>query len=842
MGFVLAATLLGSLWNYELTIAPEDLEALYTYPSNEAVYPAHVSCPAGECDCLAGFRGSTSLLLPKKSWHLQLSDHSMIGRSDLCLDAHYRDPSMMRNHLAMELVRGMGYPAPLTRHVTLSINGENMGVYLETERIDQDFLIRNGIPDGAVFKAVDSPARFVPFLSGHPPLDGFECRSGDEYGAAELERLIGDVCSGGEFGCRIDFEGFMGNMAANLVMVDLDCCVKNYYLVLGPDGIWRYFPWDHDATFGNDWQGCFDFGRVQTVYYQPMYMNSLFVRIMAEGEGRAFFGQELERAADFMEFELPGRIDSVRAAIRDDVYEDPLRAGTPADFEQACDSLALFVSERAAFAEGLIAHHCPPQFISMQISPGWVTPEIPTVIVSVNSSDSLKWCRLWMVPDTGVPEMTDMQVSQGSGGTVWTAVVPARGTFERTMRFFVFYRQANIPEPAPTMFLPSYGVFLNEYRSEALPAAVRMERAPMVEFLSPGEQVRLGPALWALPLVNESADPMDLSLCSVMLGSPGCRVFLPDSLVLAPGETLFVTNDLQSFSVELRRRVAAGDCAASSSAGFPAILFDPSWAPVAVHAVPSRERLVENSTVFPLATELSYSQPSWVCSGDWLECHNPGSEWLDISHMGISDSGHGVTLLPPGTLIPPGGFLILASDPRLFCRDHPRVPCTVADMGFSLSSEGDTVLFTSRTGIQTTAVAYGTDDPWVKASESVLSLMNSYCQPLCPQSWEAVDYPGTPGLPNLSWSGPVHEALAIGYISPVPAGTGPVAFSVTGSGNPVTVFLADMAGRAVLGPLTLEPGSDEYELELPHGLPSGVYFLVARSGGDTCSRKLVWLP
>lgn len=65
MVILVAAALFGNLWHWEMTIAPEDLEALYLFPSSEAMYPAHVSCPAGECDCLAGFRGSTSLLLPK---------------------------------------------------------------------------------------------------------------------------------------------------------------------------------------------------------------------------------------------------------------------------------------------------------------------------------------------------------------------------------------------------------------------------------------------------------------------------------------------------------------------------------------------------------------------------------------------------------------------------------------------------------------------------------------------------------------------------------------------------------------------------------------------------------
>lgn len=735
----------------------------------------------------------------------------------------------------------MGYPAPLTRHVTLSINGENMGVYLETERIDRDFFVRNGLSEGAVFKAVESPARLVPFSSGHPPFDGFECRSGDEYGCTELMRLIGDVCWGGDFEHGFDSDCFIGNMAANLAMVDLDCCVKNYYLVLGTDGVWRYFPWDHDASFGNDWRGVFSFSRVNTVYYQPMYMNTVFTRLLTDDCHRLFFGLELDRAADCMEFDLPGIADSVRTAIRDDVYLDPLRQGTPADFEGACDSLILFVSARAAVVRNIFCHHDPPDSMALQIAPGWITPDAHSVSVTVISPDSLNWCQLWMVADGMVQGMTEMQVAHGSGGTVWNQLLPVRSSFDRTMRFFLYYRQATLPEPAPTLFYPPYGVFLSNYHDEVLPATVRVDRAPIMGLLVPGNQLRFGPSLWALPLVNAGRSFMDLSLCHVRLGDPAYRVFFPDSISLAPGETLFVTNDAQSFCVELRRRLVVGDCAAPTAAGSPVVLCDPSWTPVVSHDVPDAERHIASAAGFPLITELSYSQPQGMNSGDWLECYNPSAKWLDMSHARVSDSNHGSTVIPPGTLIPPGGFLIFASDPYLFRRAHPRVPCVVTDLGFNLSSESETIRFTDRSGVQCIALAYGSESPWENASGAVLSLKDPLFSPLIPESWEVLEYPGTPGAPNPAWNVPLHEPLAIRYITPVPATGGPVVFSISSVENPVTAHLADLTGRIVHSHGILEPGRCEYILDVPADLPSGMFFLVVQSSGIMCSQKLILL-
>ncbi len=841
MMLLIAVILTGDLWHYEVTMAPEDLEALYGYPETETTYPAHISCPSGECDCMVGFRGSTSLELPKKSWRMELFDEGMIGRCELLLDAHYRDLSMMRNHLAMELVRRMGYPAPMTRHVTLSINGSNMGVYLETERVDDDFLARNGLPDGAVFKAVGSQARLVPFLSGHPPDDGFECRSGDEYGIPELVRLIGDVCRGGEYEGRFEVESFVGNMAANLAIFDMDCCVKNYFLILGVDGVWRYYPWDHDASFGNDWRGLFDFARVEAVYYQPMYMNSLFPRALAECSHREQFGQDLERAADILENELPMSLDSIRNSIRADVYQDPLRQGTPADFESACDSLRLFITERSAVVRELSVHHNPPEFTSLSIEPGWVTPDDRILAVNFSSSDSLAWCTLYVVPDNDDPEELEMHQVQGSGGREWTAGIAALAAFEESMRFLVYYRQANLPEPTPTIYYPSYGIYGNTYGNEALPSVVRVDAEPEVEMLLPGTQIRLGPSLWALPMVNESCTTMDLSLCQAVLGDPPYSVFFPDSLLLAPGETLFVTNDLDAFSLTLSGRKAAGDCAAPSVSSSVVMICDPSWTPATTHLVPPGERLLRIGNCIPLLTELCYSQPQCAGSGDWIELHNPDGRWLDLSLTGISDSGEGFTVLPAGTGIPPGGYLILASSPQSFLLAHPRLQCGVTALGFDLSAEGETLRFISRTGSTSNLLTFGSELPWADASDAVLSLIGPDKDPKNAESWEVVMYPGTPGSPNASWDLHVSEPLELRCIHPVPAGHDRVYFSVSAVDSPVSALLVDLAGRVVHDIGMLEPGVEEYSLEPPPGLPSGVYFLVVSSAGDTSAGRMIWL-
>lgn len=843
----LLPALLLALWtralpNYQLTIDPAYLEALYQNPETEELFPAHISCPAGESDCLAGFRGTTSVHLPKKSWRLDLFDPGLAGRGRINLDAHYRDLTMMRNHLAMELVRRLGYPAPETRHVTLSINGENMGVYLETERVDGDFLLRNGLPGGVLFKAVTGAARFAPYLSGHPGTDGFSWRSGDETMLPLLARFIAAACHHSDFHQVMDTGMFLANMAADLAIMETDGPCKNFYLHLGADGIWRYFPWDHDSSFGNDWQGVFHGDLVDHVYTGQMQTHTPFVSLMGAQDFRDHYRDLLADASGIMAGDLLSCLDSVRNAIRADVYLDPHRQGTPEDFEQACDSLRWFIASRASLLPAMYVHHSTPEETYITVDPQWVTPGTDRITVRAFSSDTLQYCNLFVIPDGQQPVMLRMRQVNSPEGAFWMVNIRDQVEFTKSIRFFIEFRQASVPWPEPVMYHPVHSLFDMQYNSEAFPSAVRVTRAPDPDALRPGVLLRLGPSLWAMPLVNESSHEMDLSLCAVTLGHPSAPVYLPENLTLSAGETLFVTNDLSAFLLELPGRKAAGDCTAEQPLASDVAFLDPGWVQQVQYAPPFGERHLRPLNEVPVVTEISYSQPAYFQSRDWLELHNPGSGCLDLSRTGITGSGTGHTVFPHGTVIPPFGFLVMASDVDLFNAHYPGVRCQVMELGFSLSSDGEDLRFVNRGGFSTTLAGYSGSHPWPESASGIIAVRGAGLDPNCPESWEAVDQPGTPGSGNPSWFQSEGGRVTIASLRPNPSTGREILFTLAGGQGPVNALLMDLSGRMVLDRGILEPGLPEYTLELPSRLPSGVYFLVVRSAGSASTRKLIWLP
>jgi hypothetical protein len=93
-------------------------------------------------------RGRSSLSYPKKNYGVELSTAAgvenpvpMMGmgkESDWIFDGSWVDRSFMRNDLVFGLFRDMGRYAAESRACTLSLNGQNQGIYRLTEKIKRD--------------------------------------------------------------------------------------------------------------------------------------------------------------------------------------------------------------------------------------------------------------------------------------------------------------------------------------------------------------------------------------------------------------------------------------------------------------------------------------------------------------------------------------------------------------------------------------------------------------------------------------------------------------------------------------------------------------------------------
>ena len=168
---------------------------------------------------------------------------SYYGLDKLCLNNLIQDNTCMKDYLAYTLMADMGVPSPLCSFVYITVNGEDWGLYLAVEGIEDSFLARNygsdsgdlykpdsvsvggnfdgGDFDGGDFDAGDDQKDFSDFAGDLPDFSKFPDFSdsdSDEQntppslsGNTDTDSKIDNESSGG----KMDFGGFGGGFGGS---------------------------------------------------------------------------------------------------------------------------------------------------------------------------------------------------------------------------------------------------------------------------------------------------------------------------------------------------------------------------------------------------------------------------------------------------------------------------------------------------------------------------------------------------------------------------------------------------------------------------------------------------
>jgi hypothetical protein len=188
---------------------------------------------------------------------------AVLGLRKMTLNNMVQDPSMVHETLAYSAFRAAGVPASRTGYAYVRLNGEDIGVYLDLENLDEIGLAR-------IFGSFDKTTQHLyEGEDGHDVLPGeataFEVDEGPKD-IADLEGLI-EVVNGtpspGEswsehVAARADlaemtkmwavekyidhWDGYSGHAELNLKP-------NNYYLFSEPSGRFQMLPWGADQTW-----------------------------------------------------------------------------------------------------------------------------------------------------------------------------------------------------------------------------------------------------------------------------------------------------------------------------------------------------------------------------------------------------------------------------------------------------------------------------------------------------------------------------------------------------------------------------------------------------------------
>jgi CotH kinase protein len=258
----------------DLQLPPDSFEALEDDPDEYVVgtfalaetdgTPAGVgpySAPIEVGIRLKGSIGSFRDLGEKAAFKVKFNEfvdgQKFLGLKKLTLNNMVQDPSMVHEALAYEAFGAAGIPVPRTGYAYVYVNGEDYGLHLNLETLDDVALKR-------IFGDFDDPQHLY---EGGPEFDllpgdleKFEVDEGDEEELGDLEALIAAANSTApEFSQRLapvaDLAQMTKMWAAERYLGQWDgysaVHVNNYYLYSQPNGVFQMLPWGTDQALSH---------------------------------------------------------------------------------------------------------------------------------------------------------------------------------------------------------------------------------------------------------------------------------------------------------------------------------------------------------------------------------------------------------------------------------------------------------------------------------------------------------------------------------------------------------------------------------------------------------------
>lgn len=342
---------------YDIFIHPMDLKELKSDIWIDEPVPAAFKTGKKRYEIDIAYRGSHIRKFKKKSYHVKFYKPKTFGFAhEIHLNAEYKDPSLLRNKISLDFFTGIGTFSPASQHVILSINGKNEGIYLQLESVDENFLKRRNLPEGAIFYAIDDDANF----SLMSPIDhdtkkrldsGYEVKYGIPNDSLKLANFIFELNTTPRsdyervIETHLDVEKYLRWMAGVVCTQNYDGFVHNYALYLNrKTNLFEVIPWDYDATWGRDIHG----EKMRYDYVRLEGFNTLTARLLDIPNYKKMYLSimasilENQFTVDFM----APKVEKLHQLLRPFVLQDPYIQNKVAQFDSEPEYIFQFIKDR----------------------------------------------------------------------------------------------------------------------------------------------------------------------------------------------------------------------------------------------------------------------------------------------------------------------------------------------------------------------------------------------------------------------------------------------------------------------------------------------------------------
>lgn len=222
-----------------------------------------------------GFYGSLSNTKP--ALKLRLDKHveqDHFGTTRLTLNNSVQDQSMINTCLAYEVFRRAGIPAPLCNFASVTVNGEDLGTYINVEDMKTDYFDRAWNGRGNLYEGTMSD--FLPELTGT-----FEKKT-ENPGLGYIEKITESIerNDGAALARLIDVDSFLTFWALESLLNIEDGYtqgINNYYFHESAAGL-VFIPWGPDQAM--------KFTKASAMWIRGAVNRALFLNHQAEYEAR----------------------------------------------------------------------------------------------------------------------------------------------------------------------------------------------------------------------------------------------------------------------------------------------------------------------------------------------------------------------------------------------------------------------------------------------------------------------------------------------------------------------------------------------------------------------------
>jgi spore coat protein H len=352
---------------YELKIEPRDLMALERSAFSNQTVPGTFIANGEVYDRVrVRYRGSWARSWPKKPVKIFFNKEKPFeGQHCLNLNSEWRDPALVREHLAYHVFAACGVPSPQTRIIRLHLNGKFRGLYTQVQQPDKAFVNQWKLKGASVYKAVSrsNQADERDLKSEELFRRHYEKQTQKDEGYGELESFCHELAEASDvaefFNQHVNVEEFINYLAATVLIQNWDGFNKNHYLVFDGRGSkkWLVVPWDLDRTFGDFWNRSFGQASLPAVLGTREYpgitgWNRLEDRFLSDATLRSRFLDRLSGLlqTEFTEQKLFPVLDQVESEIGTEAVLDRRHwPGPPSDLHAGIEEVKEFVRQRRAY-------------------------------------------------------------------------------------------------------------------------------------------------------------------------------------------------------------------------------------------------------------------------------------------------------------------------------------------------------------------------------------------------------------------------------------------------------------------------------------------------------------